>query len=272
MPISKFESANAPTKTIITSIKSGTPDYAVSSVYLAIFITLFFGAFGAFFVGYVNLAVADGQSCFSLRECDPKHLSFVADLSLRMYLEAAAILSTAAIVTALRRRAMVEARNWEPWSFNQPPTPRLVRAALVPAALGVLAIAVVLYIERVYDNLVRYLPPFDIDIGKLVALNVSFLVVAPIVAFLTSLCVLVVADMHTRLSWYKSLIVSLAFVLLILLSALAVFAIANRFDKDATMPAALDYLLLSTIFLGAFAVWIERSEVPSPQPEPGTPS
>jgi hypothetical protein len=183
-------------------------------------------------------------------------------------LEAAAILSTAAMLTAIKRRNMVEARNWDEWNFNQPPIPRLVRAALAPAALGTFAIAVVLFLERVYDNFVLQIPLFDIDIAKLATINVPFLIVAAITGFLSSLCVLVVADMHTRLTWYKSLLASLLFALLIFLSALAVFAVANGFVMQLTKPLALDYLLLSTIFLGAFAIFIERSEVPA-RAEPG---
>jgi len=264
---SKFESANAPTMSVIQGIRGGTLDYAVSSVVLSILATLFLGAFVTFFIGFLFYDVALGQMCPTLRRCDPRHLSFVGDRSLRMYLEVAAVLSTAAIVTAARRRSMVEARNWEDWNFNQPPIPRLVRAALAPASLAALAIGVVIYLEAIYDNYAPGVSPFaTFDTGALLIANVPFLLVAAITGFLTSLCVLVIADMHKRLKWYKSLFVSLVFALLIFLSALVVFVIVYRFNMAWTLRDALDYLLLSAIFLGAFAIFIERSEAPARVP------
>lgn len=270
---SKFESANAPTKDIIKRIKSDGPDHAVSSAYLAIFTTLFLGAFGAFFIGYASLKVAADQSCDNLMGCDPRHLSFVANRSLPTYLEGVAILSAAALTATIRRRNMVEARNWEEWNFNQAPIPRLVQAAIAPAILGTLAFAGVIFLERVYGNMALLLPPFDFNFARLIAFNIPFLIVAVIVSFLTSLCVIVVSDMHLRLTWLKSLTISLAFVLLIFLSALAVLSVAYGFTKEDVMAPVLDYFLLSSIFLGAFTLAIERSEIAdSDDAELGIPS
>lgn len=266
---SKFEDAGPATRKIIDHVRNRAPDYAVSSITLAVLATLLAGIFIAFFVGFHFYAVAAGVTCEGLLNCDRSHLAFVGDRSIRIYLEAAAVFAAAAAFTTYRRRTMIEMRVWEDWPFRQPPVPRLVRSAMVPALLSVAAIGIVLYLETVYDLFEpgsSALP--RVDLGDLIAGNAAFLLLAALAGFFTSLSVTVIADKHDALSLPAVVAVAFGFASLIFLVALVVLVVNHGFDWGKALRDALDYLLLALVFLVTFAASIDLSEHADTEAQP----
>lgn len=166
------------------------------------------------------------------------------------------------------RGNLIDIGRWDAWRPRQTPFLRFLRAAVFPALASVLAVIV---LELIREIIVVYIASGSIVsssyVGDFFKNGIIFYLLLLVFAVLISFYMFIVADVHNRISAYKTVLIAVSFSILIFAWALISVSITygNYSEKIGVdlffvLKEALNYFSISFVFFVTYSILIEITE------------